>query len=64
VCAALPKWIPPEAQYGWHQVRRGETLSTIAARYRTSVNAIARLNGLRSVHFIKPGQRLKIPGRG
>ena len=64
VCAALPKWVPPEAQYGWHQVRRGETLSSIAARYHTSVNAIARLNGLRSVHFIKPGQRLKIPGHG
>jgi membrane-bound lytic murein transglycosylase D len=62
--ASLPKWIPPEAQYTWHYVRRGETLSTIAARYRTSVRAIARLNGLRSVHFIKPGQRLKIPGRG
>jgi membrane-bound lytic murein transglycosylase D len=62
--AGLPKWIPPEAQYTWHHVRSGETLSTIAARYRTSVSAIARLNGLRSVHFIKPGQRLKIPGRG
>ena len=64
VTAGLPKWIPPEAEYTWHYVRRGETLSTIASRYRTSVSAIARLNGLRSVHFIKPGQRLKIPGRG
>jgi len=64
VTAGLPKWIPPEAEYTWHYVRKGETLSTIAARYRTSVSAIARLNGLRSVHFIKPGQRLKIPGRG
>lgn len=64
VTAGLPKWIPPEAQYTWHYVRKGETLSTIATRYRTSVSAIARLNGLRSVHFIKPGQRLKIPGRG
>lgn len=62
--ASLPKWIPPESEYTWHYVRRGDTLSTIAARYRTSVRAIARLNGLRSVHFIKPGQRLKIPGRG
>lgn len=59
----LPRWIPPEAQYTWHYVRRGETLSTIARRYRTSVGAIARLNGLRSVNYIKPGQRLKIPGR-
>jgi membrane-bound lytic murein transglycosylase D len=62
--AGLPKWIPPEAQYTWHSVRKGETLSTIAAHYHTSVSAIARLNGLRSVNFIKPGQRLKIPGRG
>jgi len=61
---SLPRWIPPEAQYVWHYVRSGETLSIIAERYRTSVAAIARLNGLRRVHFIKPGQRLKIPGRG
>jgi membrane-bound lytic murein transglycosylase D len=60
----LPNWIPPEAQYVWHYVRSGETLSTIAKRYRTTVSAIARLNNLRSVHFIKPRQRLKIPGRG
>ncbi len=64
ITAGLPKWLPPEAEYIWHYVRKGETLSTIAAHYRTSVSAIARLNGLRSVHFIKPGQRLKIPGRG
>jgi membrane-bound lytic murein transglycosylase D len=60
----LPRWVPPEAVYSWHYVRRGETLSTIAERYRTTVSAISRLNGLRSVNFIKPGQRLKIPGRG
>jgi len=59
----LPRWIPPEAVYSWHTVRQGETLSIIAARYHTTVSAIARLNGLSSVHFIRPGQRLKIPGR-
>jgi membrane-bound lytic murein transglycosylase D len=62
--ASLPKWIPPEAQYMWHTVRRGETLSTIAARNRTSVSAIVRLNNLRSKHYLRIGQRLKIPGRG
>lgn len=61
---SLPRWIPPEATYVWHSVRKGETLSTIAQRYRTSVAAIARLNGLKSVNVIRPGQRLKIPGRG
>ena len=60
--SSLPRWIPPEASFFWHYVRRGETLSIIASRYRTSVSAIARLNGLRSLHLIWPGQRLKIPG--
>ncbi|MBM3285487.1 MAG: LysM peptidoglycan-binding domain-containing protein, partial [Candidatus Aminicenantes bacterium] len=60
---SIPRWIPPEAEYIWHYVRRGETLSTIAQRYRTTVFAIARANGLRSVNIIRPGQRLKIPGR-
>lgn len=62
--ASMSKWIPPEAQYTWHTVRKGETLSTIAARNRTSVSAIVRLNNLRSRHYLRIGQRLKIPGRG
>ncbi|MGB7295514.1 MAG: LysM peptidoglycan-binding domain-containing protein [Candidatus Aminicenantales bacterium] len=62
--AGLAKWIPPEAQYTWHTVRKGETLSTIAVRNRTSVSAIVRLNNLRSKHYLRIGQRLKIPGRG
>ncbi len=61
---ALPRYIPEAASYILHYVRRGETLSEIAERYRTSVRAIARLTGLRSVNFIRPGQRLKIPARG
>jgi membrane-bound lytic murein transglycosylase D len=61
---ALPRYIPEAASYVNHYVRRGETLSEIAERYRTSVRAIARLTGLRSVNFIRPGQRLKIPVRG
>lgn len=60
----LPRYIPPAANFMYHYVRRGETLSEIAERYRTSVSAIARLTGLRSVNFIRPGQRLKIPVRG
>jgi len=60
----LPTWIPPEATYRIHRVRRGESLSLIAQRYRTSISAIARLNGLRRVNLIKSGQRLKIPVRG
>ncbi len=44
-----------------HRVRKGETLASIAARYRTSVDALQRSNGLRSRHRISIGQILTIP---
>jgi len=59
----LPKWIPATAYYTVHYVRRGETVSAIARRYRTSISAIAKLNRLRRNFLIRPGQRLKVPGR-
>jgi len=61
---SLPRWIPPEATYVVHYVRRGETVSGIASRYRTSVSSIARLNRLNRRYTIYPGQRLKVPSRG
>jgi membrane-bound lytic murein transglycosylase D len=60
----LPRYVPPKNTYVVHRVRSGETLSTIARRYGTSVNKIARANNLRSKHRIRAGQRLKIPSRG
>ena len=54
----------PRPAYVYHRVRSGETLSTIARRYRTSVNRIMRANNLRSSHYIVAGKRLKIPQRG
>ena len=46
----------------YHRVRRGETLSTIADRYRVSPAAIQRANSIRNRHRIRAGQRLRIPG--
>ncbi len=46
----------------YHLVRRGETLSTIADRYRVSPAAIQRANAIRNKHRIRAGQRLRIPG--
>ncbi len=43
-----------------HVVRRGETLSQIAERYRTTVRAIKSANRLRG-DLIRPSQRLIIP---
>jgi len=48
----------------YHRVRRGETLSTIARRYHTSVREVMALNSLRSKHRIYVGQVLRLPQRG
>lgn len=45
-------------------VRRGDTLSRIAARYGTSMQAIMNANGIRNANYIWVGQRLRIPGGG
>lgn len=49
---------------GTYVVRRGDTLSSIAARYRTSVSALMRANGLSNGNYIYAGQRLRIPTGG
>ena len=47
----------------YHKVRRGETVSHIARRFRTTPNRIKNLNSLRSDYHIRAGQVLRIPGR-
>ena len=61
---ALPHYIPPDIVYGWHTVRSGDTLGAIARRYRTSTDAIMRLNGIRNPRTLQIGRKLKIPGKG
>ena len=55
---------PAHAQAQTHTVGRGETLSSIAARYGTTVQAIVQANGLANANYIYAGQRLIIPGAG
>jgi lipoprotein-anchoring transpeptidase ErfK/SrfK len=43
-------------------VRRGDTLTRIAARHGVSVSNLARANGLRWYSWVYIGQRLTIPG--
>ena len=45
----------------YHVVRRGETLSRIAARYGVRTSELQSLNGLRSRHRIRVGQKLRLP---
>ena len=50
------------AQTGRYTVRRGDTLSSIASRNGTTVQALAFANGIRNPNFILIGQNLMIPG--
>ena len=59
----VPLSYPPRPAYVYHRVRRGETLSTIARRYHTSVRKIMRANNLRRSSYIVAGKKLKIPQR-
>jgi membrane-bound lytic murein transglycosylase D len=59
----MPVYRPPVPAYVLHKVRKGECLSLIARRYRTSVRAIMALNGLKRSSYIKVGWRLKVPAR-
>jgi len=60
----IPVSSVPRSAYVYHRVRHGETLSTIAQRYRTSVRRIARANNITKANFIVAGKKLKIPQRG
>jgi membrane-bound lytic murein transglycosylase D len=54
----------PRPAFVYHRVRSGETLSSIAMRYRTSIRSIARVNSLYRQNYIVIGQTLKIPSKG
>ena len=45
-----------------HRVRRGETLTGIARRYRVSVRSLRRVNSLAVHQTLRTGMRLRIPG--
>ena len=47
-----------------HIVAPGETLTQIATLYRTTVEAIARTNGIMNIGYIYAGQKLIIPEEG
>lgn len=44
-----------------YTVKKGDTLSGIAKKYNTTVNAIANANSIKNVNLIYPGQVLSIP---
>jgi len=55
-----PKDIEP-AEVVYHKVRNGQTLSSIARKYGTSVSALVSANHLRNSNQLRVGQTLLIP---
>lgn len=66
VVAEIPESEKPKFSYGRmvfvrHRVKSGETLSSIAKRYKVSASAIASYNNVSTKKGLIAGQRLKIP---
>ncbi len=53
----------PPPMYVYHRVRKGETLSGISRKYKTSISTISRANNISKTHRIYAGKVLKIPSR-
>lgn len=53
---------PPPATATTYTVKAGDTLYSIATRYKTTVAAIAKANNITNTNAIRVGQVLKIPG--
>ena len=58
--SSLPKDVGPEGKLVHHTVAKGECLSNLARKYRTTIAQIVTTNKLSS-SLIKPGQQLNIP---
>lgn len=61
VTAAPPPAATPVVATRTYRVRAGDTMTTIAARFRTTVRAISELNGIADPRRITSGQVLKVP---
>lgn len=66
ILAAIPRdqLFAAQTPDQYHKVRRGDSLSVIAARYGTTVNELVGLNGLKSRNRIRIGQVLRLPYAG
>jgi LysM repeat protein len=55
------KYKPTSKSGKVHIVKSGDTLSAIAARHKTSVGYLCKLNGIRSTSILQIGQRILLP---
>lgn len=59
-----PKKVEINANSTEYTIRKGDTLSLIAKRYNTTIEAILRANpNIKNPNLIFPGEKIKIPGQ-
>lgn len=58
LAAAAKKKTKSSAKY--HTVKKGETLSGIANKYKTTVAKLVKLNGIKNKNLIRVGQKLRV----
>ena len=59
---AQPKVL--QAEYFFYKVRRGDNLSTIARKHKTTVSQLRRLNDISNRTMLRVGRSLKVPDQG
>jgi membrane-bound lytic murein transglycosylase D len=52
------------AEHSYYRIRRGDTLSTVARKHRTTVSQLRRLNSLSNRTVLRVGHSLKVPDNG
>src|SRR5512136_1813779 len=60
----IPKCEKPRQVFVHYKTKRGETVVSIARKFRTSVSGIMSYNNISSTKKLKPGQHLIIPVHG
>ncbi len=61
--AAVVDFVPDQNEFDTHKVKRGETLSTIARKYRTNIAYLREINDLARKKKLRVGQKLLVPDR-
>jgi membrane-bound lytic murein transglycosylase D len=57
----IPLWVPSSQTYAVHKVRKGDSVSTLAVKYKTSEKAIMAMNKIKPDKPLVAGTRVKLP---
>lgn len=64
VASSKPKQSKTSTHYAYYRVKKGDSISKIAKRFKTNVKTILQSNKMHKKHYIVAGNILKIPQSG